>query len=78
VFAAQYQAMYPVPGNNSGEVWAEHVETAAHLATEIYPIADSLVALQPEQGQTSNAFPESRVNDANAEHDTSSGSPGNS
>ena len=47
-FAAQYEAMHIALRNTSAEVWAERVDTAAHLAPEIYHIADTLVALHPE------------------------------
>jgi hypothetical protein len=48
VFAAQFQAMHTALGNNSGEMWAERVKTATRLVSEIYQIADALVALHPE------------------------------
>lgn len=48
IFAAHFQAMCTALGYTSDEVWAERVETATHLAAEIYGIADGLVALHPE------------------------------
>ena len=48
VFAAQFQAMHTARENNSGEMWAERVKTVTWLASEIYRIADILVALHRE------------------------------
>ncbi len=47
-FASQYEAMHTALGLISAEKWAGRLDTAARLATEIYPIADALVVLHPE------------------------------
>jgi hypothetical protein len=47
-FDAQMQAMYAALGLTTAAAWAERVDAAERLATEIYGIAGSLVALHPE------------------------------
>jgi hypothetical protein len=47
-FAAQLQAMLAALGYTSSEAWAERIIHAEQLIEQIYPIADSLIALHPE------------------------------
>ena len=48
VFASEFQAICDALGYTLTDKWPERVNTAEHLATEVYRIADTLVALHPE------------------------------